>query len=149
LKLSYHWLNDYINLYSIPFEKVTEKINLSICEIDHIEDYNPILEKIICVKVISKEIISDNKLGKYIVTDDINTFQIISADLNIEVNDKVPLALPGTKINDKIIGITEIKNNKSNGMFCSQKTLGIIPETQVGVYILDNTLRIGKDFYGT
>jgi hypothetical protein len=28
--------------------------------------------------------------------------------LNIEVNDKVPLALPGTKLNDKIIGITEI-----------------------------------------
>ena len=145
MKLSYHWLNDYINLYSIPFEKVTEKINLSICEIDHIEDYNPILEKIICVKIISKEIISDNKLGKYIVTDDINTYQIISADLNIEVNDKVPLALPGTKINDKIIVITEIKNNKSNGMFCSQKDLNI-SEDNLGVMILnDFKLKIGDN----
>jgi len=145
LKLSYHWLNDYTNLYSIPFEKVTEKINLSICEIDHIEEYNPLLDKIICVKIVSKEIISDNKIGKYIVTDEINTFQIISADLNIEVNDKVPLALPGTKINDKIIGITEIKNNKSNGMFCSQKDLNI-SEDNLGVMNLNEfKLRVGDN----
>ncbi len=145
MKLSYHWLNDYINLYSIPFEKVTEKINLSICEIDHIEDYNPILDKIICVKIVSKEVINDNKLGKYIVTDDANNFQIISADLNLELNDKVPLALPGTKINEKVIGITEIKNNISNGMFCSQKDLNI-SEDNLGVMILNEfKLKVGDN----
>jgi tRNA-binding EMAP/Myf-like protein len=37
----------------------------------------------------------------------------------------------------------------SQGMFCSEKTLGITPETQVGVYLLDPQRPIGKDFYGS
>jgi hypothetical protein len=37
----------------------------------------------------------------------------------------------------------------SQGMFCSEKTLGITPETQVGVYLLDLQRPIGKDFYGS
>jgi hypothetical protein len=37
----------------------------------------------------------------------------------------------------------------SQGMFCSEKTLGITPETQVGVYRLGNKNTIGKEYYGS
>jgi tRNA-binding EMAP/Myf-like protein len=62
----------------------------------------------------------------------------------------VVVALPGTMLNDgQLIQEGPMLKVLSQGMFCSQKTLGIHPETQIGVYILDNALRIGKDFYGT
>ena len=45
MKLSYKWLCDYTNLESISFDKIIEKINLSICEVDHIEEYKKYYEK--------------------------------------------------------------------------------------------------------
>jgi phenylalanyl-tRNA synthetase beta chain len=128
LKLSYNWLNDYIELNKVPFEKVLEKINLSICEIDQIEEYNPLLNQIICVSIINKEIFNDNKLARYEVSDKKNKFQIISGDLNLNINDKVPLAIPGIKVNEKVIEITKIKGLESYGMFCSQKDLNLSDE---------------------
>lgn len=137
MKLSYNWLNDFINLKAVPLEKVIEKINLSICELDLIEDYNPLLKQIICVIILKKEVYSDHKLAKYTVSDKRNTYQIISADLTIEVNDKVPLAIPGIKINEKIIEATEIKGEKSYGMLCSQKDL-YLSDDNSGVMILND-----------
>jgi hypothetical protein len=37
----------------------------------------------------------------------------------------------------------------SQGMFCSEKTLGINPETQIGIYLLGVQIPLGKDFYAS
>jgi tRNA-binding EMAP/Myf-like protein len=76
--------------------------------------------------------------------------QVVTNSTKVKPLCRVVVALPGTILNDgQSIQEGAMLKVLSQGMFCSQKTLGIIPETQVGVYILDNTLRIGKDFYGT
>jgi len=81
---------------------------------------------------------------------DQKVIQIVTNSTKVKPLNRVVVALPGTILNDgQLIQEGLMLKVLSQGMFCSQKTLGIIPETQVGVYILDNTLRIGKDFYGT
>ncbi len=40
MRLSFEWLCDYANFSSIPFEKILEKISLSICEVDKVENYS-------------------------------------------------------------------------------------------------------------
>ncbi len=76
--------------------------------------------------------------------------QIVTNSTKVKPLNRVVVALPGTMLNDgQLIQEGPMLKVLSQGMFCSQKTLGIHPETQIGVYILDNALRIGKDFYGT
>ena len=142
MKLSYKWLCEFTNLESIPFDKIIEKINLSICEVDHIEDYKKNLETVVCVKILSSEKLSTANLNKYIATDGSNEYQVISGDLSLSINDKVPLALPGTTIGDKKIETSIIKNEKSYGMFCSEKDLGISEENS-GVLKFNDSMNIG------
>jgi phenylalanyl-tRNA synthetase beta chain len=142
MKLSYKWLCEFTNLESIPFDKIIEKINLSICEVDHIEEYKKNLETVICVKILSSEKLSNANLTKYIASDGSNEYQIISGDPSLTVDDKIPLALPGTILGDKKIETSIIKNEKSHGMFCSEKDLGISEENS-GVMKLDETMIVG------
>ncbi len=142
MKLSYKWLCEFTNLESIPFDKIIEKINLSICEVDHIEDYKKNLETVVCVKILSSEKLSTANLNKYIATDGSNEYQVISGDLSLSINDKVPLALPGTTIGDKKIETSIIKNEKSYGMFCSEKDLGISEENS-GVLKFNDSMNVG------
>jgi len=142
MKLSYKWLCEFTNLESIPFDKIIERINLSICEVDHIEDYKKNLETVICVKILSSEKLTTANLTKYLATDGSNDYQVISGDLSLTINDKVPLALPGTILGDKKIETSIIKNEKSQGMFCSEKDLGISEENS-GVMKLDEIMKVG------
>jgi tRNA-binding protein len=75
--------------------------------------------------------------------------QIVTNSTKIKVGVKVVVALPGAMLNDGqvILEDTMLKVN-SQGMLTSQKTLGIKPETQVGVWLLSDDAIIGKDFYG-
>jgi phenylalanyl-tRNA synthetase beta chain len=142
MKLSYKWLCEFTNLESIPFDKIIEKINLSICEVDHIEEYKKNLETVICVKILSSEKLNNANLTKYIASDGSNEYQIISGDPSLTIDDKIPLALPGTILGDKKIETSIIKNEKSHGMFCSEKDLGISEENS-GVMKLDETIIVG------
>jgi tRNA-binding EMAP/Myf-like protein len=75
--------------------------------------------------------------------------QIVTNSQKVKPNTKVVVALPGAMLLDGhlIVEGPMLKVN-SQGMLTSQKTLGINPETQTGVYLLPEDAIIGKDFYG-
>jgi tRNA-binding EMAP/Myf-like protein len=76
------------------------------------------------------------------------TIQVVTNSKKVKPLDKVVVALPGTLLNDgSFIQEGVMMQVTSQGMFCSEKTLGISPETQVGVLVLPQTAIIGKDFY--
>ena len=76
--------------------------------------------------------------------------QIVTNSKKVKPNDRVVVALPGAMLLDgQILQEGMMLKVLSQGMFCSEKTLGISPETQVGVYLLGKTLSLGKDFYAS
>lgn len=76
------------------------------------------------------------------------TIQVVTNSKKVKPLDKVVVALPGTLLNDgTLIQEGMMMQVASQGMFCSEKTLGISPETQVGVFVLAQNAIIGKDFY--
>ena len=76
------------------------------------------------------------------------TIQVVTNSKKVKPLDKVVVALPGTLLNDgTFIQEGMMMQVASQGMFCSEKTLGISPETQVGVFVLPQNAIIGKDFY--
>jgi len=77
------------------------------------------------------------------------SIQVVTNSSKVKVNHRVVVALPGALLSDgQVIEEGLMMKEKSQGMFCSQKTLGIFLETQVGVFILPENAQIGKDFYG-
>jgi tRNA-binding protein len=76
--------------------------------------------------------------------------QIVTNSKKVKPNDRVVVALPGAMLLDgQILQEGMMLKVLSQGMFCSEKTLGISPETQVGVYLLGTTIAIGKDYYAS
>lgn len=144
MKLSVDWLNDFTPLSQVPFEKVLEKINTSICEIDDVEEFKVHLSSVITVKIKSLEKHPNaEKLQTTIATDGSKEYQIVTAATNVKVGDIVPLALPGTKLDGKEILDSELRGVRSQGMYCSEKELGLALESSgVLIFPADTTLGI-------
>ena len=76
--------------------------------------------------------------------------QIVTNSQKVKPGHRLVVALPGSMLLDgQVLQEGMMLKVLSQGMFCSEKTLGINPETQVGVYLLDDQRPIGKDFYGS
>ena len=76
--------------------------------------------------------------------------QIVTNSQKVKPSHRLVVALPGAMLMDgQVLQEGMMLKVLSQGMFCSEKTLGITPETQVGVYLLDPQRPIGKDFYGS
>ncbi|TGK85944.1 phenylalanine--tRNA ligase subunit beta [Leptospira bourretii] len=150
MKLSVDWLNEFTPLSQIPFEKVLEKINTSICEIDDVEEFKLHLSSVITVKIKSLEKHPNaEKLSTTVATDGSKDYQIVTAATNVKVGDIVPLALPGTKLDGKEILDSELRGVRSQGMYCSEKELGLALESS-GVLIFPNDTPLGisvRKFY--
>jgi tRNA-binding EMAP/Myf-like protein len=74
--------------------------------------------------------------------------QIVTNSQKVKPSHRLVVALPGAMLRDgQVLQEGMMLKVLSQGMFCSEKTLGINPETQVGVYLLDDQRPIGKDFY--
>ncbi|TGM24458.1 phenylalanine--tRNA ligase subunit beta [Leptospira meyeri] len=143
MKLSVDWLNEFTPLSQIPFEKVLEKINTSICEIDDVEEFKVHLSSVITVKIKSLEKHPNaEKLSTTIATDGSKDYQIVTAATNVKVGDIVPLALPGTKLDGKEILDSELRGVRSQGMYCSEKELGLALESS-GVLVFPNDTPLG------
>ncbi|WP_411823988.1 phenylalanine--tRNA ligase subunit beta [Leptospira sp. 'Mane'] len=143
MKLSLHWLNDFLPLNSVPFDAVIEKINTSICEIDDIDEYKHHLTSVITVKISSlSKHPNAEKLQVTECTDGKKKYQIVTGATNVKEGDIVPLALPGTKLDGKEILSSELRGVPSEGMYCSEKELGLA-EVSSGVLIFPNTTELG------
>ncbi|MCW7491842.1 phenylalanine--tRNA ligase subunit beta [Leptospira sp. 2 VSF19] len=143
MKLSVDWLNEFTPLSQVPFEKVLEKINTSICEIDDVEEFKVHLSSVITVKIKSLEKHPNaEKLQTTIATDGSKDYQIVTAATNVKAGDIVPLALPGTKLDGKEILDSELRGVRSQGMYCSEKELGLALESS-GVLIFPENTTIG------
>jgi phenylalanyl-tRNA synthetase beta chain len=124
LKISFEWLCDYANFERIEFDRIIEKINLSICEVDSVEEYRKELDSIKIVEITDIKQHPNNNLLFVCDVDFDNKKSTIVAKTNIlKKGDIVCLATPGSVIRGKEILSTEFKSIISEGMFCSEYDL--------------------------
>ncbi|MDX1958802.1 MAG: phenylalanine--tRNA ligase subunit beta [Leptospiraceae bacterium] len=143
MKLSFDWLNDFANFKEIPFDKILEKISLSICEVDEVTELHKELETVVTVKIQSIE--KHPKSEKLLVTkafDGKIEYVVVTGAKNLTIGDIVPLALVGTTLGTKEIKIANLVGIESFGMYGSEKELGI-GEDDSGVLILPKDTTLG------
>ncbi|MDF3819829.1 phenylalanine--tRNA ligase subunit beta [Leptospira sp. 96542] len=143
MKLSVNWLNEFVPISKLTFESVLEKINTSICEIDDVEEFKSHLTSVITVEIQSLEKHPNaEKLQITKAKSKDKEYQIVTAATNVKKGDIVPLALPGTQLDGKEILDSELRGVPSQGMYCSEKELGLTLESS-GVLIFPEGTELG------
>src|SRR6266568_8581985 len=144
MKFSVNWLREFVDLPKTP-EEIADLLTRAGVETENIETRDAKIENVIVSQITaSSRHPNADRLTVCEVDDGSGTKrQIVCGATNYKVGDKVPLALPGTKLPDG----TEIRKSKlrgvdSEGMLCSPIELGL-GEDASGLLILSPDAKIG------
>lgn len=147
MKIPVNWLSEYVDLTGIPDERVSNALTMSGTENEIVKESSNFASVVVGE---IKEIVAHPNADKLQVTKtdagDKNggILQIVCGAPNIEVGQKVPVALPGAVFGDFEIKETEIRGEKSSGMLCSESELGI-SDDHSGIMILDARAKVGDN----
>ena len=129
MKLSYNWLNEYISLAGVTPEQVGEKLTLHTCELEETLDQAQGYKHVVVGEL--KDIKSHPKAEKLSIAQmdcgEHGAKQIIFGQVHeVSLGDKLPVALPGAKLNSGIeIEESDIRGQKSEGMITDNQELGM------------------------
>ena len=107
-----------------------------------IKKFSTNIENIKVGEIISIQNLQNLKLCKVFVGNE--TLDIITSASNIYKGAKVPVALPGAKLNGTTIDTKAIKGFTSQGMLLSASELGF-EDIEEGILILDEDVSVGED----
>src|SRR5665647_3463576 len=151
MKVSYQWLSQYVDVSGFTAAELAEKLTRSGVEVDFVENRNKGVEGVFVGFVKSREKHPDaDKLS--ICKVDVGQgedLQIVCGAKNVEVGQKVPVAIVGAKLPDGLhIKRAKLRGVQSQGMICSAKELGLndrlLPkEIQEGILVLPPETPIG------
>jgi len=151
MKVSYKWLQQYVDLSGISATELAEKMTRGGIEIDIVEARNKGVSGVVVGYVKHKEKHPDaDKLNVCKV--DVGTgeeLQIVCGAPNVDAGQHVPVAVIGAKLpGDFKIKRAKLRGVESQGMICSAKELGLndklLPkEQQEGILVLPSTLALG------
>ncbi|MFD0961371.1 phenylalanine--tRNA ligase subunit beta [Paenibacillus chungangensis] len=151
MKVSYSWLNEYIDLNGLPAEELAERMTRGGIEIDVVEKLNKGVTGVVVGLVKEKEKHPDaDKLNVCKV--DVGgeeLLQIVCGAKNVDAGQLVPVAVVGAKLpGDFKIKRAKLRGVESQGMICSAKELGmndkLLPkEQQEGILVLPEATVIG------
>lgn len=141
MKYSYNWLKDYLK--DLPSPEVLSSdlttLGTEVEEISYGIDSLVVTSKIIEIKPHPNA----DKLRMVIVEDNNERYEVVCGAPNIEIGQIVPLAKLGAKVANITISEAEIRGQKSKGMLCSEKELGL-SENHTGIMVLPVDTEVGK-----
>lgn len=151
MKVPLSWLKDYVDV-DIPAEDLAEKLTSVGIPVESITYLSPDVRGVIAAKILmikphpnaDKLVIADVKIGEDMV-------QVVTGAKNVKEGDIIPLAVHGARLCGGLkIKRSRIRGQKSNGMMCSAKELGIdlkdLPiEQREGVLLLPPDTPPGAD----
>ncbi len=154
MKLSFDWLSDYVDLSGLSPEEVAEKITMGAFEVEEVRKIGPSIEGDVVVGEIVEIHPHPNadkiRLTRVKLDASSEPREIVCGAWNIEVGQKVPVALPGAKVVNRHDGSSlyikesKIRGVTSNGMLCSPPELGLTGGDE-GILILESATALGVD----
>jgi len=144
MKFSVNWLREFVDLPTTP-EEIAELLTRAGVETENIETRGAKIDKVIVSQITgSSRHPNADRLTICEVDDGSGTTrQIVCGATNYKMGDKVPFALPGTKLpNGTEIRKSKLRGVESEGMLCSAIELGL-GEDAAGLLILSPEAEIG------
>ena len=144
MKFSYNWLKELVQFKQTPKE-LGDLINLHITEIESISSGSDTYNSVIVGEIL--EINSHPNADKLrLVKLDVGRgkkIEVVCGASNVEIGQKVPLALIGSKLSGREIKPVIIRGIKSDGMICSAAELGLEAKSD-GIMELAKTASVGR-----
>jgi phenylalanyl-tRNA synthetase beta chain len=144
MNISYKWLKKFVNIERTP-EEIVAKLTACSFEVENILKQGEGLEKVVVGEVVSKEKHPDaDKLSlTKVKVSESDVLDIVCGAPNVEVGQKVAVALVGAKIPCGLeIQERTVRGAKSCGMICAEDELGL-GSSHEGIMVLDENLKIG------
>ncbi|MGB7292613.1 MAG: phenylalanine--tRNA ligase subunit beta [Thermodesulfobacteriota bacterium] len=149
MRLTLSWVKEYVDFDAAP-EELAEKLTMSGLEVESLEYLGKGLEEIVVAEILKIRPHPDaKKLLLCDVSDGTKNYKIVCGAKNMEVNDKVALARPGTRLPRSgkfpegiTIEKTSIRGELSEGMLCSEVELGLGDDHE-GIVILPEHSEVG------
>ena len=144
MKFSVNWLREFVDLPKSA-EEIAELLTRAGVETKKIETRGAKIDKVIVSQITAASCHPNaDRLTVCEVDDGSGTKrQIVCGATNYKVGDKVPLALPGTKLpNGTEIRKSKLRGVESEGMLCSPIELGL-GEDASGLLILSPDAKVG------
>lgn len=144
MRFSYKWLKELVDFKESP-EELADLINLHITEVETVVSKSANYSGVIVAEILAIELhpnadklrlpILDIGLGKRV--------QVVCGAPNIEVGQKVPLALVGAMLPGGKLEPATIRGVESIGMICSAAELGLAEKSD-GILVLPKTASVGR-----
>ena len=155
MKISLNWLKNFIELNNSPEEisDLLTEVGLEVESIEKLGYQESKLNELVVGEI--KKIENHSNADKLKITEvdiGVEKLKIICGAKNIQENQKVVVAKPGTFIysfeGEKVkIKKTKIRGKNSEGMLCSEKEIGIGNEDNGIIVLEDNQIKNGVKAY--
>lgn len=153
MKLSYNWLNDFIDLGDMEISALADLLTMKTCEVEEFHALRPDLEKFLVAEVRKVEKHPDaDKLRVCEVFDGAKTVQIVTGAPNVEAGKKYPMAPVGVVMPGGLeIKPAKLRGVDSNGMLCSAGELDLenfvltLGEKVDGLLTLPDSMTVGQN----
>jgi phenylalanyl-tRNA synthetase beta chain len=159
MKISYNWLNDYIDLTGFSIEKITEimtDLGLEVAGFEKVESVRGALKGIVIGEVIScgKHPNADKLSVTTVNIGEEALLNIVCGAPNVAAGQKVPVATIGTTLYSPegeawTIKKGLIRGEASEGMICAEDELGL-GASHEGIMVLPAEVKVGtlaKDYF--
>ncbi|GAW29269.1 MULTISPECIES: phenylalanine--tRNA ligase subunit beta [unclassified Carboxydocella] len=153
MRVSFNWLQEYVDLTGITPEELAEKMTRSGVAVENLHYRGEGIEKVVVGRVekIEAHPNADKLRICQVNVGEAEWLQIVTGATNVQAGDVVPVALVGARLPGDIkIKRGKLRGIESNGMLCSGEELGIekrlLPEGQQdGILILPPDIPLGAD----
>jgi phenylalanyl-tRNA synthetase beta chain len=142
--VSLNWLRDLVDVpVDVPI--LCERLTLAGNEVERVHQVDVDFEGVVVAEVRSLRPLpgsTKNQLAS--ITTGGEPVDVVTGAWNIAVGDRVPYAIPGSRLGQRRIEIRTFLGVPSAGMLCSAIELGL-GEDASGILILDRGSRLGED----
>ncbi len=144
MKISYRWLNDYIDLKDISAEELKDRLTFAGIEVEAVSVIGEALDQVIVAKIEDRQPHPDSDhLSVCQVNDGENILQVVCGAHNCAAGQKIVFAPIGASLGDFKIKKAKLRGVESSGMICSERELGL-SENHDGIMILPEDAPLGK-----
>ncbi|WP_125605501.1 phenylalanine--tRNA ligase subunit beta [Lapidilactobacillus bayanensis] len=155
MKISYQWLNQFVDTEKIDPQKLADQVSLTGIEVASVIAPDAGLKKIVVGHILSTKPHPDSDHLTLCQVDigASEPVQIVCGAPNVAADQYVIVALPGARIADNVkIKRGKMRGEASEGMICALQEIGfsdsVVPkEFQNGIYVFPNPEPVGESVF--
>jgi len=144
--ISLNWLKEYVDI-PVDVETLADRLTLAGSEVERITQQDVDFEGVVVAEVKSLRPLpgsTKNRIAS--VTTGRAVTEVVTGAWNLAVGDRVPYAVPGSRLNDRRIDTKTFLGVPSAGMLCSAIELGLGADA-AGILILGPGATPGQDLH--